>query len=148
MGVSYRSGRTPESVIAGFQRRKVQIVNEAEKIVDETVTEGLALQRRLLDLAFTRTGSERFAKNSKGSAGRNEEGDLIAGTSKQTERVSKTRIEGRYGWLSFSGEDELGKIQAQELGGSPSNIPPAHSLLDSYVALRAKFIARMKRLGR
>lgn len=148
MGVSYKSGRTPETVIAGLQRRKVEILNEAETIVDETVTEAVALQRRLLDLAVTRTGSERFARGQGGSAGRNDEGDLIAGTSKETKRVGKGRIEGRYGWLNPGGENPLGKIQAQDLGGSPSNIPPAHSLLDSYVALRAKFIARMRRLVR
>ena len=148
MGVSYKSGRTPETVIAGLQRRKIEIVNEAEKIVDETVTEAVALQRRLLDLAVTPTGAKRFAENGKGSAGRNEEGDLIAGTSKETKRVGKGRIEGRYGWLNPGSEDNLGKIRAQDLGGSPSNIPPAHSLLDSYVALRAKFIARMRRLVR
>lgn len=148
MGVSYKGGRSPETVIAGLQKRKIDIINEAEKIVEETVTEGLALQRRLLDLAVTRTGSERFAAGQGGSAGRNDTGALIAGTSKQTSRVSKTRVEGRYGWLRPTPDNPEGKILAQDFGSSKWNIPAAHSLLDSYMALRAKFYARMRRLGR
>jgi hypothetical protein len=63
---------------------------------------------------------------------------MIDGIGWEVERVSKNRIDGRWGWM----KGILDYFVYQEKG---IGVPEARSLLDSYVVVREKFIARMKR---
>lgn len=136
MGVKYTKG-SPQDLIRGFEKRKREIPEKAFAIVSESVKEAEDIQRDFLNKATTRYGEERFGRGRGGSAGRNDTGTMIDGISSDTSRVSKTKIEGRWGWLTGI----LDYFVYQEKG---IGVPEARSLLDSYVVVREKFLARMK----
>lgn len=136
MGVKYTKG-SPQALIAELQKRKKEIPLKAFAIVDESVKEGEEIQRDFLDKATTRYGEYRFGRNIGNSAGRNDSGDMMKAISSDTKKESKTLIVGRWGWL----KEILEYFEIQEKG---YGVPEARSLLDSYVVVREKFMARMK----
>jgi hypothetical protein len=136
MGVKYTKG-SPQDLIRGFERRKQEIPLRAAAIVTETVKEAQEIQRDFLNKATTSYGEYRFGRGRGGSAGRNDTGTMIDGIGWEVEKVSKNRIDGRWGWV----KGVLDYFVYQEKG---IGVPEARSLLDSYVVVREKFIARMK----
>lgn len=137
MGVKY-TRNSPQNLIAILERRKREVPLVAAAIVTETVIEAQEIQREFLNKATTQYGAERFARTGRGSAGRNDTGTMIDGIGWEVERVSRNRIDGRWGWV----KGILDYFVYQEKG---IGVPEARSLLDSYVVVREKFIARMKR---
>lgn len=142
VGVVWRNGdlRTLETRIG---RIPGVALDAAEQIVGETVKEGAAMQRDLLDRATTRTGSERFGRGRGGSAGRNDTGKMIDAIDSTSSATSR-RAEGSWGWLPPV--EDAGKIAAQDFGSSRWNIPAAHSLVDSFITTREQFYRRVKRM--
>jgi hypothetical protein len=137
MGVKYPKG-SPQDMIRALERRKQEIPQRAAAIVTETVMEAQEIQREFLDKATTPYGEFRFGNGRGGSAGRNDTGTMMDGIGWEVEKVSRTRIDGRWGWL----KGILDYFVYQETG---VGVPEARSLLDSYVVVREKFVARMKR---
>lgn len=145
MGVRYK-GMDMRDLSSRMRLRSNVAIDELEQIVSMTVEEAERDQKALLDRAVTRYGALRMSRGDGRSAGRNDEGDLIDAISSDV-KPEKTKVTGKWGWLSLGPENPRGKVLAQDFGGSPSRIPAAHSLLDSYVQARAKFISRISALG-
>ncbi len=136
MGVKFK-GEDPEDLIRKLQQRKREIPLKAFAIVDESVKEAEEIQRDFLDKATTPYGEYRFGRGIGRSAGRNDSGDMMKAISSDTKMQSRTLIVGRWGWL----KEILKYFEIQEKG---YGVPEARSLLDSYVVVREKFMARMK----
>ncbi len=136
MGVKY-TRNSPQNLIAILERRKREVPLVAAAIVTETVIEAQEIQREFLNKATTSYGEYRYGRGRGGSAGRNDTGTMIDGIGWEVERVSRNRIDGRWGWV----KGILDYFVYQEKG---IGVPEARSLLDSYVVVREKFIARMR----
>lgn len=136
MGVKYTKG-SPQNLIAILERRKREAPIVAAAIVTETVKEAQEIQRDFLNKATTPYGEYRFGNGRGGSAGRNDTGTMIDAIGYEVDKVSKSRIDGRWGWL----KGILDYFLYQEKG---IGVPEARSLLDSYVVVRERFIARMR----
>jgi len=88
----------------------------------------------------TRYGAKRFAAGKGRSAGRDHTGAMIDSISSDV-KSAKTEVVGHWGWI-----DEFKDYFGYQDWGT-SRVPAAHSLLDSYVQARAKFISRVTALA-
>lgn len=117
-------------------------IDASEQVMEQTMDEAVELQRTLLDRATTRTGEERLGRGRGNTAGRNDTGQMIGSISSDVE-TTRNRVTGRWGWPKNAEH----YFAAQDFGGSPSRIPAAHSLLDSFISMREVWIRRMKRIA-
>lgn len=115
-------------------------IDASEQVMEQTMDEAVELQRTLLDRATTRTGEERLGRGRGNTVGRNDTGQMIGSISSDVE-TTRNRVTGRWGW-PFTAEDYY---RFQDFG--TGKIPAAHSLLDSFVAMREVWIRRMKRIA-
>lgn len=139
MGVVWRNNDLNE--LRTRIRAQSQIASDqAEQVIEMTVREAADMQKDLLNQAVTMTGAERIARGRGNTAGRNYSGNMIDAISDQVD-LEPGRVIGRYGWI-----DNLDAyFQYQDFG--TGRIPAANSLLDSFVALRMRFISRMRRIA-
>lgn len=141
MGVAF-SGYTPETLGKRILRIPDRLLDAAEIVTEQTVAEAVEFQRHILNAETTRTGALRPGN----SAGRNKTGQLIDAVHHETTR-SRRSVTGRWGWFDDLGGNPVGKILAQDLGGSPSNIPAARSLITSYMTMKERWRSRMRRMA-
>ena len=134
-------GRAPEDFGGWVEGKIDRNVNALKREVDDAVDEGKELTKQNLDKATTKTGQSGYPQG-RGSAGRNVTGDMINKVSAGAADEGNTYM-GFWGWTS----DVISpKIFAQELGGSPSAIPAANSLRDSFMVESQKAQQRMSRI--
>lgn len=128
---------------AAFGTQGRLAIDAAEQIVSQTTEEAAQIQRDLLDKATTPYGVKRFGKGQGGSPGRNDSGAMIAkiNTNVQTSRGNTS---GSWGWNETF--EQAPEIYAQELGGSPTRIPAARSLVDSFMQVRLTFLKRVSKM--
>lgn len=122
--------------------QKQVAIDAAEQIVTQSVEEGAELQREFLDRATTEWGERRYGMGRGQSSGRRDTDEMYSGIDSRVELDSR-KVTGRFGWFNVP---NIGKFLAQEWGGSPSRIPPAHDLLDAFERVRIDFIKRCYRL--
>lgn len=140
MGIKYRAGADPRSLAIKLRIEGEGIRQEVEQIVAEVVDIGAKEQRQLLDRAVTRYGGERFARGRGRSAGRNDTGAMIDDVESSV-ASSKNRVTGRWGWVN--GARDYYKYQDWGVG-----VPAAHSLLDSFMVVRAELQKRLRTMAR
>lgn len=139
MGVRYK-GMDMRGLSTQMRIRSRLAIDEVEQIVSMTVEEAERDQKALLDRAVTRYGAKRMAAGRGRSAGRNDTGAMIDAISSEV-KANKTTVTGKWGWI-----DEVKDYFSYQDWGT-DRVPAAHSLLDTYVQARAKFIARVSALG-
>ena len=121
--------------------QKRVMIDQSTEIMEITMREAEDLQRELLDAATTRTGEKRYAAGRGASAGRRDTDEMYEGIGSEVEATSK-RVVGRWGWLN----DPKAYYSYQDYG--TGRIPPAGSLIDSFIQIRERFIKRVVRLAR
>lgn len=136
MGVVWRNSDLNELRTRINQQQRIA-ADAAEQVIQMTTEEAVDLQKQLLDQAVTMTGAARISRGRGRTAGRNDSGTMIDAIDRTVE-AEQGRIVGRYGWVD--GYQEY--FRYQDFG--TSRIPAAHSLLDSFVSLRSRFISRMR----
>lgn len=135
MGLTFKGGGVGRLQTA-LKLQQTVMRNEVEQIMEQTMEEAVELQRDLLDKAETEWGRYRMSKGRGQSAGRRDT-DLMYGGITYDVESERTKITGRWGWLWH-----IEKYFAAQDWGT-SKIGAAHSLLDSYVQIRERFIQRI-----
>lgn len=111
----------------------------AEQVIQMTTDEAVQVQKQLLDAAVTRTGAARISRGQGRTAGRNDSGTMIEAIDREVS-FEQGRVVGKYGWVN--GYQDY--FSYQDFG--TGRVPAAHSLLDSFVQMRIRFIQRMRRI--
>lgn len=142
MGVTYK-GMSFTDLSYRLRLQKAALIDEVTDIMETTMREAEEIQRAQLDRATTRYGEQRFSAGQGRSAGRNDTGSMIDAIDSEVE-ASRTRVVGRWGWID---EGSFQRYFAYQENGT-GRVPAAHSLLDSYMVVKERFKARMKRLAR
>ena len=138
MGVVWRNNDLKD-LATRIQLQRGIAADAAEQVIQTTVDEAEQLQKRLLDNAVTMTGADRISRGRGNTAGRNDSGAMIDAIS-NTVDAEDGRVTGKYGWVN----EQRDYFSYQDWG--TKRVPAAHSLLDSFVAVRADFIRRMRRI--
>lgn len=121
-----------ENFVVGTPRR---LADEAEEIVQETITEGADAMRTYIETSGL--GDK---------TGRIETGYMLGDVTQSEVTNNGTRIEGSWGW-GVTHADVKDYYLYQEQGfthaRSGKDIPPMHALLRSYIDQRDKFYSRI-----
>lgn len=141
MGVTWRNGDL-RTLSTELRAKSKYAIDATEQITAMSVDEAAELQRELLDRATTNYGRWRMERGRGNTEGRNDTGHMIGAITHDVE-VGGGRVTGRWGWLFNPADTDA--IRAQDWGTNV--VPAAHSLLDSYVEIRERWLRRMKRLA-
>lgn len=142
MGVRFRyTSGSMNDLEAAVLTTSQKLADAAERIVKESVDEGMNLQIKTLVDAHTRTGLKRVAyQTDSGEPGRDKTGHMIEQIDNDvdiSESAAGKTVRGRWGWLDgvepyFVAQDDGTDI-----------IPAADSLVGSFLTEREKFAARV-----
>lgn len=138
MGVQF-AGANLSSLETRLRLKSQLAVDYAEKVFNEELPKAAEQQRTLLDHATTAYGEYRISRGQGNTAGRNDQEDLIGSIDSEVKQTARG-VEGRYGFID--NPPDHADIQDWGLG----NVPPAFSLLDSYIVARDRIIGRLKDL--
>jgi hypothetical protein len=131
MSLKWTQG-SPDRMIATIQTTENLFTDTAVEIITESVQEGQALQREILDLATTPYGEERYSRGRGNSPGRNDTGNMIAEVTTGVEKHGNSAI-GFWGWDNPDPhEDRYFEIQERT----------AKSLWGSFIPTREAFYRR------
>lgn len=121
-------------VISKIDLAKNVAIQQAYIFIDQLTEIGAEAARDALNSATTKYGEKRFSRGQGGSAGRNDEGNMISELKALGSEVDgNERVYGQVGW-----ENPEEYFYAQELGGGGGfgPIPAANSLAAAEIAMR------------
>jgi hypothetical protein len=138
-GFAWR-GASPTELIATLHAYGDKLDERTEEIMDDAVEEGGQRMQDTLETAETKTGRARVDSGSGAFPGRHVTGQMVDAVASSETKEGDTWI-GRWGWAN----PEV-YFLAQDSG--TDTLPAAHSLLESFVAIREAFIGEVREATR
>lgn len=138
MGVVWRNRdlRDLETTIRAIPER---VMENLEPAIKEASREGARLMRDFINTRGT---------GYRGRRGRVESGKMLEQVSNTAERVGSTRLQARWGWIKDREKYFLYQENGFRSTMTQQDVAPMHALLDSFIRVRAEFIADVSKAVR